>query len=204
MNAVAAMDTLFIIQHAYSVFIIVDGSDRARSLAGALAVDDRSERAGLGTHAAGLALIRIDLHLGVAGRDGTELARVQAGFPKAEPAAVRHHMVLDRAVVTCCRYDGNHVVGRLVQIRAHPHRKTYPSADDLTLLVDTAPVGWLLARYHTIDRTLPLLVCKLIVPCHAADFPDHLMLQFNQAFIICNHTSVLSADVSASAITHPV
>ena len=186
-DTVAAVDAFILIDYAQAIFVIGDGACRTGSLAWPLTVYNGAERTGPGALSARFALVRVDLHLGIAGRDGVEAAGVQACFSEAETTAVRYHVILDRAVVTGCRNYGDDIFGRLVEIRVHPHREPHSSAYDLAFLIDTAPVGRFRARAHLIDDALALLVCEKIVPGHAADFPDDMMLQFDKAFIIGNH-----------------
>ena len=200
MDAVAAVDAFFLVDHAQAVLVIGDGSRRAGTLAGPFGVDDRAEGAGLRAHSAGLAFIRVDLHLRVARGDRPEPARVEAGLAQAEPAAVRDHMVLDRAVVTGRRDDGNDIFCRFVYVRIHAHGQADPAADDLALFIDAAPVGRLRPGAHAVDKLLPLLVVQGAVPRHAADFPDYMVLEFNEAFIIRDHKQFLSAAGRVSAV----
>ena len=75
-DAVTAMDAKIIIDDAETVLIVMDRADRAGLAAGTLKMNDRAERAALGTLTAGLTFLRIDMHLSASGGDRSELTGV--------------------------------------------------------------------------------------------------------------------------------
>ena len=111
-----AVDAFFFIDHAQAVLIVGNGVDRTGSSAGSYGLNDRAEGAGFCTLAAGLAFVRVDLHLGVARGDCSEAAGVETGFPEAETAAVRDSEVLDRAVVTGGWNDSDNIFRGVVDV----------------------------------------------------------------------------------------
>ena len=103
-------------------------------------MNNRAKWARLRALAAGFALVRVDLHLRVAGRNGIETARVETGLPEAETAAVRDRVVLDRAVVAGGGDDGDDIFRGVVDVGVEPHREPDTPADNLALLIDAAAV----------------------------------------------------------------
>ena len=192
MDAVTAVDAFFFIDHAQAVLIVGNCVDRTGSSAGSYRLNDRAKGAGFGTLAAGLAFVRIDLHLGVARGDCSEAAGVEAGFAEAETAAVCDSEVLDRTVIAGGRDDSDNIFCGVVDVGISTHCESDSAAYDLAFFVDAAAVGRFRSRTHIVDNPLALFVREIIVPCHAADFPDHVMFQFDEAFVIGDHTSILS------------
>ena len=190
-NTMTAVDAFIFVDHAESVVIVRDGVDRAGCLAGTLTVDDGVEGAGFCAQAAGFALVGIDLHLGIARRDGAETAGVQTGFAEAETAAVRDGVILDGTVVAGGRNDGHDIFGRMIDIRIQSHGKADTPAYDLPFFIDAAPVFRLGTGADFIDDLFPGFMGNIVVPRKTTDFTEYMMLQFNKILVIGDHPEYL-------------
>ena len=139
-------------------------------------MDNRTVGAGLRTHAAGFAFRRVDVHAGVAGRDGAETACIQARLSKAETADIRDHIILDRTVITGGGNDGYHIAGVAVHIRVQSHGKANPPADNLPFLVYTAAILGLGTGNYFQHQTFATVGCQFVFPRQAAHFTQNMVL----------------------------
>ena len=91
----------------------------------------------------------------------------------------------------------------MVKIRTLPHGKPDPAPDDFSFFVDAASVLRFWTGTDLIDDLFPVFMRDGIVPRHTAYLADHMMLQFDQAFIICYHKN-LSLLVIDDSISHSI
>ena len=145
-DAVPAVDALAFVDPADTRFIVRYGPHGARLLAGTLLMDDSAVRAGFGAQTAGLALVQIDAHLGIAGGNCTESAGVETRLAQAKAADIRDEIILNGAVVAGGRDDGYHVPGGRTRFRTQSLCQTDTPANDIPLLIDAAapPKLWIL------------------------------------------------------------
>jgi hypothetical protein len=186
-DAVAAVDALGLVDHADAVLVIVDGTDRAGSLAGSDQVGDGTVRAGLGAHAAFLTLLGIDMRSVLSDSDGAETAGIQAGFAHAQTAVVGYGIGGQRTLFAGCTDDLDDVLGIRMIGCGKCACKTDPFPYDLPLFIDAAAVGRQRSGNDLIDKSFLGLVVEIVFIGQCGRSFHDPVLETKQRLIVCYH-----------------
>ena len=133
-----ATDATFIIDDAESVFIVGNGIYRTGFFTGTGQVCNRTIGAGGSTHSAFLTLHGIDVGPLVRHGNGSEMAAVLTSFSKTKTAVVRYGIGRDGALFTSGINYLNDVTALSAGIGIFVTGKAYSSAQNFSLLIDTA------------------------------------------------------------------
>ena len=114
-------------------------------------------RTRLGTLAALLTLVRVDVRVFIAHINRAEITGILTRFSHTLAAVVRHHIGSDGTLLTGRVDDLDHI-GGILSNRALAFRQTYPLFDDLSLFINTAAELGLRSRKHLVGKFIPLLL----------------------------------------------
>ena len=189
MDTMPALNTLLFIDLADAILIIGNSTDRTRLFAGALQMGDGTVWTCCRTLPALLAFHRIDIRPASVYADCAELTGIVARLSHTGTAVIRYQIGRDRAFLACRFQHVYHLFGSLRLGRWRlAQRQTDPLPDQLALLIDTAAISRPGSGDQLVGDPLIVFLIKITVPGQPGHFFNDFMFQFQDIFIIRNHS----------------
>ena len=181
MDTFSAADTLGIINHGNTIFIVCNSVDRTCKLTWSLQMRDCIVRTCSCTASTLFTFLRINVGTMTSRLNGTEFTCIDTCLSHTVLTVFCNGITGNRAVLTGCTDYLNHV-SIILRSRGFALCKTDTLADNFSFFVDTTTELWCRARNQT-NRDVVSLSIKSPFKCQFCDFTQNRMLDLDYIFI---------------------
>ena len=181
MDTFSAADTLGIINHGNTIFIVCNSVDRTCKLTWSLQMRDCIVRTCSCTSSTLFTFLRINVGTMTSRLNGTEFTCIDTCLSHTVLTVFCNGITGNRAVLTGCTDYLNHV-SIILRSRGFALCKTDTLADNFSFFVDTATELWCRARNQT-NRDVVSLRIKSTLKCQFCNLTQNGMLDLDYIFI---------------------